>query len=162
MKKSFLLMVMFMFLLLGTSCTTNSHFGVPDQAYAVKSVALEKFNETEAAIAQSEKSSGAKYCPEKIASAKELGKKGVETWWSCNQPEAWKLFEEAVKVAQEAEKCQPPPPPPAPALKPVAPPPPPPPPPPPTPPTPPPPPPSDPRSPGETVLATVLIYIPCS
>ena len=133
MKKSFfLLMVMMMFLFLGASCT-HYHFGVPDRAIGYPA----EFDETEAAIAQSEQSPGAKYCPEKIARAKELGRQGVETWWGCDQVKAWRLFAEARQLAKEAEGCQPPPPPPAP--KPVPPPPPPPPPPKPAPPPPPPP-----------------------
>ena len=102
MKKSFfLLMVMVMFLFLGASCT-HYHFGVPDRAWGYPA----EFDETEAAIAQSEQSSGAKYCPEKIARAKELGKQGVETWWGCDQPKAWRLFAEARQLAKEAEGCQ--------------------------------------------------------
>ena len=73
MKKSFyLLIVSIGFLFLGTSCTT-SHFGVPDRAAGVPA----QFDQTEAAIAQAERSQGAKYCPEKIAKAKELARKGV-------------------------------------------------------------------------------------
>jgi outer membrane protein OmpA-like peptidoglycan-associated protein len=129
MKKSFfLLMVMIMFLFLGTSCTTY-HFGVPDRASGVPT----EFDQTEAAIAQAERSSGAKYCPEKIARAKELAKKGAETYWACRTDEAMDLLAEARKLAKEAEGCQPPPPPPKfapppppPAPKPVPPPPPPP------------------------------------
>ena len=102
MKKSFfLLMTMIMFLFLGASCT-HYHFGVPDRALGYPA----EFDETEAAIAQSEQSPGAKYCPEKIARAKELGKQGVETWWSCDQPKAWRLFAEARQLAKEAEGCQ--------------------------------------------------------
>ncbi len=122
MKKSFfLLMVMIMFLFLGASCTTY-HFGVSDKAIGVPA----EFDQTEAAIAQAEQSQGAKYCPEKIARAKELAKKGVETFWACRTDEAMGLLAEARKVAKEAEGCQPPPPPPAPP-KPAPPPPPPPP-----------------------------------
>jgi len=102
MKKSFfLLMVMMMFLFLGASCV-RYHFGVPDRAIGYPA----EFDETEAAIAQSEQSPGAKYCPEKIARAKELGKQGVETWWGCDQPKAWRLFAEARQLAKEAEGCQ--------------------------------------------------------
>jgi len=139
MKKSFfLLMVMFMFLFLGASCTTY-HFGVPDRAVGVPA----EFGETEAAIAQAEQSQGAKYCPEKIVRAKELAKKGAETYWACRTDEAMGLFAEARRLAKEAEGCQPPPPPPAP--KPVPPPPPPPVPPPAPKPEPPPPPPAPPK-----------------
>ena len=123
MKKSFfLLMVLSMFLLLGTTSCTRSHFGVPDRSWGYPS----EFDQTEAAIAQAEQSSGAKYCPEKIARAKELGKQGVEIWWACDQVTAWRLFAEARQLAKEAEECQPPPPPPPPPPKPVPPPPPPP------------------------------------
>jgi outer membrane protein OmpA-like peptidoglycan-associated protein len=148
MKKSFfLLMVMFMFLFLGTSCTTY-HFGVPDRALGVPA----EFNQTEAAIAQAEQSPGAKYCPEKIARAKELAKKGAETYWACRTDEAMDLLAEARQLAKEAESCQPPsrataPPPPPPAPEPVPPPPPPPPPAPPEPAPPPPPPPPAPKQP---------------
>jgi len=103
MKKSFfLLMVMFLFL--GTSCTTY-HFGVPDGAVGVPA----EFNQTEAAIAQAEQSQGAKYCPEKIARAKELAKKGAETYWACRTDEAMDLLAQARQLAKEAESCQPPP-----------------------------------------------------
>jgi len=104
MKKSFfLLMVMIMFLFLGTSCT-RYHFGVPDQAIGYPP----QFDETEEVVAKAEQSPGAKYCPEKIANAKELGKQGVLTWWRCDQPTAWKLFADARQLAKEAEGCQPP------------------------------------------------------
>ena len=118
MKKSFfLLMVIIMFLFLGTSCTT-SHFGVVDRASGVPT----EFDQTETAIAQAEQSTGAKYCTEKIARAKELAKKGAETYWACRTDEAMDLLAEARKLAKEAEGCQPPSPPP-PVLKPVPPPP---------------------------------------
>jgi len=67
------------------------------------------FDRTEAAIAQAEKSQGAKYCPEKIAKAKELGKKAVETYLACRTDEALQLLAEARQLAKEAEGCQPPP-----------------------------------------------------
>ena len=110
MKKSFfLLMVMIMFLFLGTSCTT-SHFGVVDRASGVPT----EFDQTETAIAQAEQSTGAKYCPEKIARAKELAKKAAETYWACRTDEAMDLLAEARKLAKEAEGCRPPSPPPPP------------------------------------------------
>jgi outer membrane protein OmpA-like peptidoglycan-associated protein len=147
MKKSFfLLMVMIMFLFLGTSCTT-SHFGVPDRASGVPTA----FGETEVAIAQAEQSQGAKYCPEKIARAKELATKAAETYWACRTDEAMDLLAEARKLAKEAEGCQPPPPPPPPPPPKPAPPPPPPPPPPPAPPKPTPPPPPPPPPPKQPI-----------
>jgi outer membrane protein OmpA-like peptidoglycan-associated protein len=118
MKKSFnLLMALIVFLFLGTSCT-HYHFGVPDRAAGVPA----EFDQTEAAIAQAEQSQGAKYCPEKIARAKELAKKGAETYWACRTEEAMGLLAEARQLAKEAEGCQPPPPPPAPPPPPPAPP----------------------------------------
>ena len=96
---------MFVSFSLIVSCTTGSHFGVKDKAIGVPS----QFDETEAAVMAAEKSPGAKYCPEKIAKAKELGKKGVETYWACMTDEALALLAEARKVAKEAEGCQPPP-----------------------------------------------------
>lgn len=148
MKKIFLFWVGGMFLvLLSTSCTTY-HFGVPDRAIGVPS----EFGQTEQVILQAEQSSGARYCPDKIAKAKELGKQGAETYWACRSEEAMKLLAEARQLAKEAEGCQPPPPPPSPpppAPKPEPTPPPPPPPPPeppkPAPPSPPPPPPEPPK-----------------
>lgn len=117
MKKSFfLLTVTIMFLFLGTSCT-HYHFGVPDRAAGVPA----EFDQTETAIAQAEQSQGAKYCPDKIARAKELAKKGAETYWACRTDEAMGLLAEARQLAKEAEGCQPPTLPPA--LKPVPPPP---------------------------------------
>ena len=98
-------LAMFVSLLLVISCAPASHFGVKDQAIGVPP----QFGETEAAVAQAERSPGAKYCPEKIAKAKELGKQGVETYWACRTEEAMKLLAEARKLAKEAEGCQPPP-----------------------------------------------------
>ncbi len=103
------LVVMALFLLLGTSCTMQ-HFGVTYRAILMPS----DFDRTDAAIAQAEKSEGAKYCPDKIAKAKELGKKAIETYLACRTEEALKILAEARKLAKEAEACQPPPAPPAP------------------------------------------------
>jgi len=142
--KKVMFLVVFISLCLVISCAPRSHFGVPDKAIGVPP----QFDETEAVIAQAGNSPGAKYCPEKIAKAKELGKNGVETYWSCRTAEAMKLLEEARNLAKEAEKCQPPPPPPPPPAPPKpAPPPPPPPPEPPKPTPPPPPPPPEPPKP---------------
>src|SRR4030043_1351756 len=116
MKKCmFLVAVVSLFLVI--SCAPGSHFGVKDQAIGVPP----QFGETEAAVAKAENSPGAKYCPEKIAKAKELGKKAVETYWACRTAEAWELLAQARSLAKEAEGCKPPapapapPPPPAPA-----------------------------------------------
>jgi len=98
-----------------------SHMGVPDRAMIVPA----EFAQTEAAIAAAEKSPGAKNCPDKLAKAKELAKKGVETYWACRTAEAMKLLGDARALAKEAEACQPPPPPPAPKPAPTPPPPPP-------------------------------------
>jgi outer membrane protein OmpA-like peptidoglycan-associated protein len=96
--------------------------GVPDRAV----VAPAEFSQTEAVIAKAERSPGAKQCPDKIAKAKELAKQGVETYWACRTDDALRMLAEARKLAQEAERCQPPaPPPPAPAPPPPPPPPPP-------------------------------------
>jgi OOP family OmpA-OmpF porin len=110
-KKNFFLLIMMMmiFLFLGSSCTKH-HFGVPDKAIGVPP----EFGETEAWIINGENSPGAKYCPEKIAEAKELAKKGAETYWACRTQEAKSLFAQARIRAKEAESCQPPPPPPPP------------------------------------------------
>ena len=108
--KRYMFLVMFVSLLLVISCAPGSHFGVKDRAIGFPP----QFSETEAAVTQAEKSPGAKYCPEKIAKAKELGKKGVETFWECRTAEAMKLLEEARNLAKEAEGCHPPQPPPPP------------------------------------------------
>jgi len=125
MRRQILLAVpVSMFLFLATSCTTY-HFGVKDRAEHVP----DDFGQTEAAIAQGEQSAGAKYCPEKIAKAKELAKQGAEVYWACNNVESARLMAEARRLAKEAEACEPPPvaapapaviaPPPAPAPKPA-------------------------------------------
>jgi len=108
-------------LFLATSCTTY-HFGVKDRAAHVP----DDFGQTEATIAQAEQSAGARYCPDKIAKAKELAKQGAEAYWACLDDEAARLMSEARKLAKEAEGCGPapvakpaPPAPPAPAPKPA-------------------------------------------
>jgi outer membrane protein OmpA-like peptidoglycan-associated protein len=116
MKRNyFYALILLSSLILLISCAPRYHFGVPDQAIGYPS----QFDETEAAIAQAERSPGAKYCPEKIAKAKELGKKGVETYWACKTAEAMRILEEARKLAKEAEACQPPPAPPTPPTPPA-------------------------------------------
>src|SRR4030042_1647984 len=97
--KKYMFLVMLVSLSLLISCAPGSHFGVKDQAIGVPP----QFGETEAAIAQAERSPGAKHCPDKIAKAKELGKKGVETYWACQDAEAMRLLADARKMAKEAE-----------------------------------------------------------
>jgi OOP family OmpA-OmpF porin len=65
------------------------------------------FGQTEAAIARAEQSPGAQYCPEKIAQAKELAKKGAEVYWACQNTESSRLLAEARRLAEEAESCGP-------------------------------------------------------
>jgi outer membrane protein OmpA-like peptidoglycan-associated protein len=84
-------------------CAPSAHFGVPNQAI----VAPDQFAETEAAIASAERSEGAKYCPEKIARAKELGKNAAEVYWACQTEEAMALLAEARELAKEAKSCRP-------------------------------------------------------
>jgi outer membrane protein OmpA-like peptidoglycan-associated protein len=100
--KLILLGCVVLFIMVG--CAPTSHFGVPDKAIH----ADDHFGETEAAIASAERSAGAKYCPEKIAKAKELGKKAAEIYWQCHTAEAMALLAEARQLAKEAESCRPP------------------------------------------------------
>jgi len=103
MKKNlFLSSLLIMFLLLLSSCVT-SHFGVVDKALGVP----DDFDQTEAAIARAEQSPGAKYCPEKIAQAKELAAKGATVYWACDNVGSRKLLEQARQLAAEAERCGP-------------------------------------------------------
>ena len=102
--KKYMFLVIFVSFFLVISCAPPSHFGVKDQAIGVPSI----FDETEDAIALAEKSPGAKYCPEKIAKAKELGKKAAETYWACRTAEAMELLAQARSLAKEAEGCKPP------------------------------------------------------
>jgi len=103
-KKLFLLVLGYVLLFIMAGCTTTSHFGVPNQALT----SPDAFGETEAVIASAERSEGAKYCPEKIARAKELGKKAAEIYWACHYNDAMALLAEARNLAREAESCQPP------------------------------------------------------
>src|SRR5512147_826115 len=97
-KKLFLLVPLGTILLLASSCTTY-HFGVKDRALHVP----DDFGQTEVAIAQAEQSTGAKYCPQKIAMAKDLATKAANAYWACNNVEAARLLAEARKLAKEAE-----------------------------------------------------------
>ena len=85
-------------------CAPTSHFGVRDKALMVPG----EFGQTGAAIASAERSEGAKYCPEKIARAKELGKKGRRRFiGSGHTAEVMALLAEARELAKEAESCRP-------------------------------------------------------
>jgi outer membrane protein OmpA-like peptidoglycan-associated protein len=95
-------------------CAPSSHFGVADKAMTCPS----ELDETEAVIANAEKSEGARYCPEKILRARELAREGAEIFWAGCPCEAQAILEEARTLAKEAEACGPakketPPPPPA-------------------------------------------------
>ena len=116
--KLILLGLVLLFVLVG--CAPKTHFGVRDKAIWVPA----EFEQTEAAIASAERSEGAKYCPEKIARAKELGKQAAEIYWICRTAEAMGLLDQARGLAKEAESCRPaaavtPPPPPPQALAPA-------------------------------------------
>jgi outer membrane protein OmpA-like peptidoglycan-associated protein len=108
-----LILLGFVLLFMMVGCTMT-HFGVPNKAIWAPA----EFEQTEAAIASAERSEGAKYCPEKIARAKELGKQAAEIYWICRTAEAMGLLAQARDLAKEAESCQPParvtPPPPTP------------------------------------------------
>jgi outer membrane protein OmpA-like peptidoglycan-associated protein len=93
-----------MFLVM-VGCAARSHFGIPDQSLSPPS----EFDQTEAAIASAEKSPGAQYCPDKIAQAKQKGKRAAEVYWVCHTNEAMALLADARKLAKEAESCQAPP-----------------------------------------------------
>ena len=84
-----------------TSYAKSSYFGVPNKALAYP----DEFDETEAAIVKAEQSPRAKDCPDKLAKAKEMAKKGVEAYWACLTEEGLALLAEARKLAKEAELC---------------------------------------------------------
>ena len=88
-----------------TGCGKNAYFGVRNQAIG----APEEFAETEAAIEKAERSPGAQYAPEKIARARELGKKAVETYWGCRTEEAMAMLAEVRGLARQAELAKAPP-----------------------------------------------------
>jgi len=104
MKNYFYLSGLAMFLFLCSSCAMyTQHFGVENRAAMVP----DDFGETEVAIAHAEQSQGARYCPEKIAKAKELATEGANTYWACHNTESSRLLAEARKLAGEAEGCGP-------------------------------------------------------
>lgn len=100
--KLILLGSVLLFIMVG--CAPTTHFGVPNKAI----MAPAEFEQTEAAIASAERSEWAKYCPEKIARAKELGKQAAEIYWICRTAEAMSLLGQARDLAKEAESCRPP------------------------------------------------------
>jgi outer membrane protein OmpA-like peptidoglycan-associated protein len=100
--KRLLFLPSLMILLLATSCTTY-HFGVKDRASQVP----DEFGQTEIAIVQAEQSPGAKYCPEKITKARDLGRQAADAYWACHNDEASRLLAEARRLAAEAERCGP-------------------------------------------------------
>lgn len=124
-----LVILSFLLVLSGlTGCATNAYFGVRNQAIGVPG----EFAQTEAAIEKAERSPGAQYAPEKVAKARELGKKAVETYWGCRTKEAMAMLADARGLARQAELAKAPPKPapapvaaapakPAPAAKPPAP-----------------------------------------
>ena len=99
-------LLILLFLVVG--CGKSSYFGVKNKAIGVPP----DFEQTEAAIKKAEASGGAQYCPEKIARAKVLARRGVEEYWKCHTEKGLALLAEARKLAKEAELCKAPPPPP--------------------------------------------------
>jgi outer membrane protein OmpA-like peptidoglycan-associated protein len=88
-----------------TGCGKSAYFGVRNQAIG----APDDFAATETAIEKAERSPGAQYAPDKIAKARELGKKGVETYWACRTNEAMAMLADARDLARQAELAQAPP-----------------------------------------------------
>ncbi len=89
-----------------TGCPIQlSHFGVTNEAILAPST----IKATQAVIEEAERSTGGQYCPEKIARAKELAKKGTGSYWAFrDEEEAMTLLAQARRLAKEAEECQPP------------------------------------------------------
>jgi len=84
-------------LVLGMTGCAGTHFGVTDKALILPPDVAQ----TEDAIAKSEKSTGAKYCPDKIAKAKALAKEAMEVYWSCQTTKAMGMLADARKIAKE-------------------------------------------------------------
>ena len=101
-----LIVLSFLMALTGlTGCAKNAHFGVRNKAIGVP----KDFEQTEGTIEKAERSPGAQYAPEKIAKARELGKKAVETYWDCRTAEAMAMLAEARRLAGQAELAKAPP-----------------------------------------------------
>ncbi|MFH0729076.1 MAG: hypothetical protein V2B19_22395 [Pseudomonadota bacterium] len=102
MRKKFIWVILgLLFVMAGCAKT---HFGVRDKALIVPPDVAQ----TEQAIAEAEKAPGAKYCPEKITKAMELGKQAMDTYWSCQDTKAKEMLAQARNLANEAKSCKPP------------------------------------------------------
>lgn len=99
-----LIVPVFALLFVISGCAQQSHFGVPTKALTIPA----DYREAEAIIAKAEQSEGAKYCPDKIARAKELGALAMKMHWDGCPCEAMGTLNEAVRLAKEAEACKPP------------------------------------------------------
>jgi outer membrane protein OmpA-like peptidoglycan-associated protein len=88
-----------------SGCGKSAYFGVSNRSLGVPG----EFGQTEAAVEKAERSPGAQYAPDKIAQAKELGTKAVETYWGCRTAEAMAMLAEARRLAGEAELAKAPP-----------------------------------------------------
>jgi len=106
-RKWLLLLVVAGLLVVGlmplSSYGKSSYFGVPNQAIGVPP----EFDQADKCINDAEQSSGARYCPDKIAQAKELAKQGVEAYWKCNTAGGLAMLAQACKLANEATRCGP-------------------------------------------------------
>jgi outer membrane protein OmpA-like peptidoglycan-associated protein len=98
-----LISILFVLILGMTGCAGPKHFGVEDKALILPPDVAQ----TEDAIAKSEKSAGAKYCPDKIAKARALAKEAMDVYWSCQTTKAMGMLADARKMAKEAESCGP-------------------------------------------------------
>lgn len=103
MMRKKLILVFFGLLFVMTGCA-KTHFGVRDKALIVPGDVAQ----TEEAIADAEKSPGAKHCPEKIAKAKEIAKQAMDTYWACHDKKAKEMLAQARNLANEAKACKPP------------------------------------------------------
>lgn len=107
MKHKWLLLLVAGLLVVGlmpfSSYGKSSYFGVKNQAIGVPP----EFDQTDKCINDAEQSPGAKYCPDKIAQAKELAKQGVEAYWKCNTAGGLAMLAQACKLANDARGCGP-------------------------------------------------------
>jgi len=107
MKNKWLLLLVAGLLVVGlmplSSYGKSSYFGVKNQAIGVPP----EFDQTDKCINDAEQSPGARYCPDKIAQAKELAKQGVEAYWKCNTAGGLAMLAQACKLANDARGCGP-------------------------------------------------------